>query len=80
MNYKCPVCGNTEHHENAKFCMICGSKIESEDKSETEEEHQRTVKESVRRFVNGEISSKEHLKVLFGSKTFELWESGAVRL
>ena len=27
MKYVCPVCKNSEHADNAKFCMICGAKI-----------------------------------------------------
>jgi hypothetical protein len=27
-SYVCPVCENVEHGENAKFCKICGTKIQ----------------------------------------------------
>lgn len=30
MKYVCPVCQNEEHRDDAKFCMICGSKIDEE--------------------------------------------------
>lgn len=28
--YICPKCGNTDHVANAKYCMICGTKIKTE--------------------------------------------------
>jgi DNA-directed RNA polymerase subunit RPC12/RpoP len=76
MNYTCSVCQNEEHSDDANFCMRCGAKIEKE----SEEEHSRRIKESIRKFVNGEISSKQHLKTLYGKKAFEFEESVAVRL
>lgn len=27
-NYVCPICQNEEFNEDAKFCMICGMKVE----------------------------------------------------
>jgi len=29
LDYTCPHCGNTVHPKNAKYCGICGSKIET---------------------------------------------------
>lgn len=31
-NYTCKTCGNEEFNEDAKFCRICGTKIEKGDK------------------------------------------------